>query len=417
MLRLSLCTALLLGASWVHAADADADALNLADQTTSVESQVKDWKLYVEGAAGQATSRHGLPDFDTRRLSVDLLWDAALAPQWRAVLADRMDINWRSNPAEQRTINTIKEAYVSWASPQDIRFDLGRINVFNGLALGYNPTDFFRAGSLRTVTSLDPASRKKDRQGSVMARVQALGEGQSLEFMYSPKLADTPDATPFGANLGTTNASHRWLLSWSRQWMPGISPQVLVYKNQGQSAQLGLNLSVLANDATVVYLEWSGGRSETLLSQALQSPQGKRFHDRLAAGLTYTTANKLSLTAEIERNSAALNRSDWAALNASAPPTYWRYRSWLQDAHETPTRHGVFFHARWQDALVNHLDLSAMMRHNLEDRSRLLWLEARYHWDRADLAWQWQSYAGRPGSEYGAISPARGWQLSWRYYF
>ena len=49
----------------------------------------------------------------------------------------------------------------------------GRINVRNGAALGYNPTDFFRSGALRSVVSIDPNSLRENRLGTVMLRPTA----------------------------------------------------------------------------------------------------------------------------------------------------------------------------------------------------------------------------------------------------
>jgi len=74
-------------------------------------------------------------------------------------------------------------------------------------------------------------------------------------------------------------------------------------------------------------------------------------------------------------------------------------------------------YALWQDALVQRLELNAMLRHNLADHSRLAWLEARYHLERADLALQWQVQSGKAGSEYGTAPQHRAWQALVRRYF
>ncbi|OIQ88285.1 hypothetical protein GALL_298170 [mine drainage metagenome] len=71
----------------------------------------------------------------------------------------------------------------------------------------------------------------------------------------------------------------------------------------------------------------------------------------------------------------------------------------------------------WQDALLNRLDLSAMLRLNVADHSRLSWLEARYHWAYADLALQWQGNSGSAASQYGADPLQRAWQILVRRYF
>lgn len=174
-----------------------------------------------------------------------------------------------------------------------------------------------------------------------------------------------------------------------------------------QAPQFGFNLSLLANDASVAYLEWSGGRSAAQLAQALQQPEARAWRNRLAAGLTYTSADKLSLTLEYEYNGAGLDRAGWDTLRRGAPADYRQYRTWLQTSQDLPTRQALFCSGTWQDALYKHLDLSAMLRFNATDHSRLSWLETRYHWNRADLALQWQTNSGRAGSEYGAAPQRR----------
>ena len=74
------------------------------------------------------------------------------------MFADRLDMNRMDGISGNRDINTLKEAYLSWQAQPDRVADLGRINARNGVALGYNPTDYFRAGALRSTVSIDPAS-------------------------------------------------------------------------------------------------------------------------------------------------------------------------------------------------------------------------------------------------------------------
>jgi len=58
-----------------------------------------------------------------------------------------------------------------------------------------------------------------------------------------------------------------------------------------------------------------------------------------------------------------------------------------------------------------------MQRFDVVDRSRLSWLEARYHWERVDLALQWQHNHGDTGSQYGALSQSQAWQVVATYFF
>lgn len=394
--------------------DPDAAALDLADKTEAKPQQGSDWRVFAEGAARAVRLRN--PDASTHdaRYSVDVRFDKVFAPGWRAVFADRLDLR-RTEVGDDRDVNTLKEAYLSWQPAPERIADLGRVNVRNGVALGYNPTDYFRAGSLRSVVSLDPASLRENRLGTGMLRGQALWAGGSLSALYAPKLGDRPSTADFSADFGASNPRERWLVTLSRK-LGGLSPQWLLQGGDGQSAQLGFNLTALPNDATVAYFEWSGGRSESLAAQAGIAPPDEAFRSRAAAGLTYTTPQNLSLTVEAQYNGAGLDRAGWEALRRGPPQAYGLYRGFAANLQDPPTRYNLFFYALWQDAMVKHLDFAAMVRYDQIDRSRLQWLEARYHWPKVDAALQVQVNSGEPGSQYGAVPERRVVQALLRFY-
>ena len=136
-------------------AGTDEDALNLADAAPLVTERASAWRVSAEASAGRTYQRYGLTDFNQARLSLDVNYDATLRPGWRLVFADRIDRTNRSNDAGNDTVNSLKEAYVSWHPEGNNILDAGRINARYGVAYGYNPTDFFRSGALRSVTSID----------------------------------------------------------------------------------------------------------------------------------------------------------------------------------------------------------------------------------------------------------------------
>lgn len=420
MVRVAVALALLCLACRTHAGEDDLSALDLADSVPASVAQGSEWRAFAEASGGQVRSRGDGALHYARRLSLDLRYDHALDADWRLLFADRLDANWPAQVADENAINTLKEAYLSWRAQPDLLLDLGRINVRHGVAMGYNPTDYFRAGAVRSVVSIEPASLKENRQGSFMGRAQWLWDRGSITLLSAPKLETTADKHGFNPNWGGTNNQNRWLLVASPRLGDNINPQLLLYREAGRPVQLGVNLTALLDDATVAFLEWSGGRGDSLLTQALRQagvalPERNVFRNRIATGATHTTADKLSLTAELEYSGAALKDGEWQALG-KAIPAYWQYRGWLQGAQEMPTRKAVFVHGGWRDALVTHLDLNAMVRRNGADGSSLTWIEARYHWNRSEIAVQWQIDAGSPGSEFGAVSQRRAWQLQLRQY-
>jgi hypothetical protein len=410
---------LLFASGALLAQDADEAALQLADKTKTEAVRASNWRMLMEGALTGSEMRASGSEQHSKRLSFDARYDGSVAQDWRVIFADRLDIAWHGSLSYDDFVNTLKEAYLSWQPRTDRIADLGRINQRSGVATGYNPTDYFRAGAVRSIVSIDPASLRENRLGTVMARGQKLWSTGSLSALYAPKLADHPNDSPFSPDFGATNAKNRWLIALTQKITDSVSPQWLLYDEAGASPQLGLNLAVLLNSSTVGFLEWSGGRSRSLLSQALALPDDSAFRSRLAAGVTYTVPVKLklSLTLEYEYNGAGLDKSGWNALRRGPPDAYAQYRSFAQTQQDLPTKRNLFLFARWQDAVIAKLDLSAMLRYDAIDHSRLAWLEARYHWNRVDLAVQWQRNSGDPGTQFGALPEQRVWQAIVTYFF
>ncbi len=427
---LGMLTGLFLSCNVLAQQDADLDALKLADQMTLPSESPSNWRVFTEGALGAAQQRATGSFQPEQRLSFDVQYDNSLSHDWRFMFADRMDVDNPAEPPYNHTINTIKETYLSWQADSDLMIDVGRINDRHGVASGYNPTDFLKTDAVRSEVSVDPASLKENRQGSVMVRVQSLSESSSTTLLYSPRITNQSNSvnmndSSFSPDFGATNNQNRWILSYSNKVTHEFNPQVLVYQSDQLPVQLGLNMTSLLGDSTVIYGEWSGGHSPSLLVQAqrqlgLPYDDDTTFHQRLATGLTYTTTNKIALTAEFDYNGNGLTQLQTATIERHVHAftgLYGLYSAWLSGAQEPSDKESAFFYLSWQDALINHLDLSAMQRWNINDGSRLAWMEARYHLTHSEFALQWQRYSGSEFSEFGATSQTQSWTLLGRFYF
>jgi hypothetical protein len=393
-------------------AEPDLSALDLADKATAPAEVARDWHLASEVATVNSTLRNG-ERVNSQRLSLDLDVDSTLGGGWRAIFSDALDLRRQLQPGERASINTVKEAYLSWQPDAGLVADVGRINARYGVALGYNPTDYFRTGANRSIVSIDPVSLKTRRQGSVMMRVQRLWDSGSLTALVSPKLASERHDGAFDLDVGATNFDNRMLIAYSQR-LGSFTPQVLLSKEGAQSPQVGLNVTSVLGSAAVAYVEWSGGRSTSQLAQALGRPEESVFRSRLASGVTYNAPNKMSLTLEYQHDGGALSREGGDAL---APMDRLAYRLWVQNRLEMVNRQSWFAYASWPDAVMNNLDFNAMLRQNADDHSRQGWVEARYHWKRTDLALQWQQQSGTPASEFGAYPQRRSLQVLVRYFF
>ncbi len=400
----------MLCVSTAHAAaDADADALNLADTATSTASAPSNWRGSFETATANynaASQASRLELNDTVRAASSLSYDGVFFGDWRAVLSNRFDTGWRDASGEYNAVDTLKQAYLSWHLTPSALVDAGRINLREGVASGFNPTDFFKADAIRSIVSIDPASLRENRLGSVMLRSQVLWAGGSLSALVSPRLADHPSDATFSPDFGATNRQWRYLISGTQRLFGSFSPQWLVYGGTDISPQFGVDATALLGDATVSFVEYAGGWGKAL---ADDSTAGNRFHSRLATGATHTFPGKVSVTLEYDYDGLSANPSTWNAL-AMDPARYGAYRETVTQDQELTTRQSMFGYISWQDALILHLDATLMGRYDLVDHSFFTWLEARYHWPRADVAVQWQVDHGGAYSAYGSGSQSMIWQ-------
>lgn len=420
-----LLSALLACAVPVQAADLPAaatselDALSLADDAKAPQDKsVGPWRVYLEGAGGTRSFVSPSESAGAQRASVDVRYDTKLLPGLRFVVSNRLDLVHDQSSRPVKSVNTLREAFISWARTDNQALDFGRVNVRHGSALGYNPTDWFKEGALRGVVSPDPAALRENRQGSVVLQGQQLWPGGGVTLTMSPRLSSGDARDPSGISLdfGATNPRDRWLLAGSWQLAEGWTPEVLLHGGEGMSPQLGLNLSALASDAVVVFGEAAIGKGPTLAAQAQQQPIAERNQRRAAAGLTYTTSFNLSVTVEAEYNSAAPNRSQWQALQATGPLASLQVLGESSRLQDLPVRRAVFGYATWKDAFVRRLDLSAFVRQELETNSRSQWIEARYRWDHADLSLQLLLNNGSAGSVYRVLPLRRALEVALRWY-
>ncbi len=398
---------------------ADEDALALEAEPAAAPKPRADLRTFVELTAGRLAQRYDLGRADVRRASLDLVWDRKLDAQWRAVVSNRLDDMHPVDAGERSTLNSLREAFVGWQDSEGrLALDLGRINYRNGPAYGFNPTDYFRDGSSRAVTSADPLALRENRLGTVMLRGQWLWPSASAGLAIAPKLRDHASGASFSTDLGATNHADRVLLALGAQPSERTSVQAFAFHERGVGAQIGASGTALLGDATVAFIEWSGGRGADLLAASLGPTAVVRTRQQAVLGLTYTIASRLSVTAELEYNGFALDKAGWrSALATHGLEAMGAYLYEVQRRQDVASRRAAMLYITQKDAGIKNLDLTGLVRYNALDHSRFLWAEARYHFNRVDLALQWQANQGGALSEYGA-QPGRSLvQLLAAFYF
>lgn len=402
---------------WLAFADSESDALSLEGKEVAAPLGPKETRIFVEGAIGNATQRYGLGSKALSRVSLDFSHSSRLGQGIRLVLSNRLDHIHPRDPGLDAAVNSLREAYVSW-QPEggNSILEFGRINLRYGPAYGYNPTDFFRDGTIRALTTADPFALRENRLGSVMLRGQQLWSGGSLSIAYSPRINNNPNPASWSLDLGSTNNRNRFLLALGTQQSQALSSQLLLYKVEGQSATLGANMTALLSDAATAHAEFSHGRESDLLNQILGLPFSTRSASRAVGGLTYTTTSKLSVTAEYQYNGFGVTETRWQTLSGLPMVKAAYLRESLRRQDLAP-RQALLLYVTQKNFLVNDLNLAGYVRVNLEDRSRLLWIELRRHWTNFDLAVQLQQNMGAGGSEFGILPDRRVIQVLGSYYF
>lgn len=375
----------------------DVDPLSLQSAEPAAEAPAGP-RWFVEAALGRQERRFGLDAQATGRLSLDLRHRWQLGGGWSAALSDRLDAQDPASPgASERVLNSLREAYAGWSSPAgDTLVEFGRINLRQGPAYGFNPTDFFRGGALRNPTSPDPLALRENRLGTVMLRGQHAAGAHTLGWALAPRLDDTPGGGSFDLDLGSTNHSHRALLTVGSRWSERWSTQALLFHDRRRGTQIGASASALLGDAVVAYGEWAWGRDADLRTGVL-----RRDH-RAAAGLTLALPAKVSLTVELARNGFGVDDAGAAAAAAAGPAGFGALLTGARVAQDPWGRDLLTLYLRQQDGLAPRIDLSVLLRRNLVDDSQLAWVELRRRWDGFDGAIQAQWLRGGAFTEYGA---------------
>jgi opacity protein-like surface antigen len=373
------------------------------------------------------------------RTSVDALKQFDLGEGLSATLSDRFNMYLQDDvnfPSRRSIRNDFREGYVTWEPRTRNYVEAGRVNVRNGVALGFNPTDFFKARTLVDQASLDPSVIRQNRLGTVMARGQAIREGGSASLSVAPKLeSPAPISTTAQPSLNPsfdrTNGTNRVLLTASYD-IGDLNPQALLYNERGRT-KFGLNLSHQIGQSVVGYLEWAGGKQPNLIAQAVSygkltgtlppnaptlppADSAEKFRNDVAIGASWTSSTKITLNLEYHYHQAGLSNQDWknwfdiGAANASRQPVtaeLWYLRGFAGAQQQPLTRHQAFLRADWPDAFVVHLELTALAFVNLYDGSTLGQLSASY--DVSD-AWTLRAYIsanlGAKRSERGSVPQA-----------
>ena len=334
----------------------------------------------------------------------------------------------------------LREAYATWQPIPGFYVEAGRVNVREGVALGFNPTDFLKTRTLVDQSSLDPSVVRQNRLGTVMVRAQAIGGGVSVSAAVAPKLASPPplvQSDPIGLDphLGAMNGA------WRAEAVLGfeiadLSPQVLAYLEEGRS-KIGLEGSRPIGGAVVAYAEWAGGPEESLAARAAEFARQTRtlpqdapvvppdsgatsFRNDVAAGFSWTIATTLTLNAEYHFHQGGFARADWSAWfsQPAEAKRLWYVRGYANDQQEPVSQHQLFARFAWPRFLSPDFEVDGFAFVGLIDGSVLSQLSFSDYLSRDwTLAAFISANFGAPRSERGSVPEAATLTLQITRYF
>lgn len=417
----------LAGACLAATAGAQAvDPLALVPQAQDDAAAPEPWGVRLELARDQfdrhAAAADGAAWVDRLVLDARHVW--ALNADWKFGWSDRVE--QVHAPGGDTTRNALREVYASRAFGSAGFVDAGRIQWRNGVAYGYNPTDFLKRGALVAQTTQNPQALRENRLGTVMLRGQMLSALGSVQAALIPDLGSGPSTSATAPAWDRTNGARAVLVKVAPALGERTSVDVLGHARAGQRPRLGVNLTHLAGDAWVAHAEWAGGSAMPLTGPD-EAPPAARWTQSLVAGLSWTTPSGLVLTLERFHAGDALTPARWRAWQdalvtpraAYLGPQLGALSSARAADQEPLTRDAWFARAAWDDAFgVRHVDLAAFARINANDRSRLWQAEVRWHLsDRHSLAAMLGGYAGDARSEYGSLTLRRYAQITGSLHF
>ena len=384
------------------------------------------------------------------RLFGDARVDWALNKDLSFVYSGRLNLRAEDGldiPSHENIRHDLREAYLAWKVDGETFLDIGRINVKSGVALGFNPTDFFKTRAVVEPLSADPSVLREDRLGTLMLYGQHLWENASLTVVAAPKVTD-PSAVYLNTNLPSfnpmfdrTNANTRFLAKGSANLFDDFSPEVLVFSDDGHWSY-GANLTRGLGQQVVAYAEWAGGDGLDLADQALQygkdtgtipfaapsplpSDTNRYFRNDAAVGFSYTTESKITFNLEYHYHQAGFSDADWTHWfgagrlnNPQLDAELWYIRGYAADQQQPTARQEAFLRADWVDAFVEDLEITAFINMDLRDSSSFGQVTADYYlsreWTLGALATG--SFGGKR-SDYGSLPTAGSFLIRVSRYF
>jgi hypothetical protein len=327
----------------------------------------------------------------------------------------------------------LEELYLSWNAFQNTHLDIGRINIRNGVASGFNPTDYFRTHSVVTRTTEDVNQLKDSRLGTLAFYAQQVSDGRTLNFAISPDVGNKSDRwytdhDIYGLHLNNTNNLSRYLISFAHELVDGLSPEFFFMNESGRN-NYGLNFSYALNDRSIFLFEINTGKRLSLIEESLYSTEdntfvhptlrssfpnsGEKYFTQSATGISYTTNHRITTIFEYHYNQAGLGEDDWKVLFKLADSNHGNEaiigplastKRLARSRIEPLSKHTLMARTAWTD-FIHDLSANLLIYFDLIDRSNMTQFELLWNYNQqTSLTARFSQFSGDDKSNFGSMN-------------
>ncbi len=329
----------------------------------------------------------------------------------------------------------LKELYSRIDFASDHFLEIGRINIREGVARGYNATDYFKGAGL-VFDSLIPSERRENRLGTLLVQSTLFLDRATLKMLYAPKISVKKnkiwsDKEKVGLLLDTTNYKDRASLYMDLKLYEGLSSSWILHHNEERS-NVGLNLSfavnnwIFYNECNLKYAQNSISKSIEALKLAKKVKKvfeaEKNYIYQGSLGLSYTSDHNIVSTIEYIINSGGMDKASWNRYfelqdNEALKNQLLAIRKHHQVNEEQISQETLFTQINI-NALNPGVDMHLLAFLNPQDRSALAEIEMQYSAQRDFIiSVSARRMFGKKESEYGSFGRALTMVAEFEYYF
>ncbi|MFD1625694.1 hypothetical protein [Azospirillum griseum] len=340
----------------------------------------------------------------------------------------------------------LQELAVDVKATDWLTVEAGRINVRNGVATGFNPTDWFKADSLIVADSFDTADRREDRLGTAVLQGVWHNEDAVLVTGYRVPMAGSTgtwlsDRSVFGQGFNRTNGRSALYAKLTPLGSQNLSTTVNAFYEPGQPG-VGAEVSGAVSETLVLFAEWFAQHRRSLVDEShrlvplplsvadrLGAKGRRRLLHQVSVGANWSlpaeiVGNKdVSLTAEYHYNQSGLSKGamdawfDAGLSGAARPGPLWAVRGTASRLQEPLSQHELFFRFAYKD-VVTDVDLGAIAFVSPQDGSALVQadVDVKVLVD-GRLKFTAFTATGRDRSVYGSLPSDYGCRVSLSYTF